>query len=174
MYHQGFDVLTALDMKSYILENTTLSSLLTFRRNTSPPSSDWKNKRRVWLWMRHASADTLMLKLPCNKRRLRRKTDPSFVREKSPFRNTSMSRREEKSWAWISRRETPGMIVRGKVINLNQSIEFWSHRLVVLNCIVRNRNLATTTEQTQDMCAVVLVIYRVCKLVRLLTIICKQ
>jgi hypothetical protein len=39
------------------------------------------------------------------------KTDPSLVEEDAPFLKTYMSRREYKSWSWISRRLKPGMTV---------------------------------------------------------------
>jgi hypothetical protein len=48
----------------------------------------------------------------------------------------------------------------------------WSQWLAVLNCIVSSQYPATTSEQTEDfMCNVVVVIYRVCKSVRL-SVIC--
>jgi hypothetical protein len=37
--------------------------------------------------------------------------DPSFTEEEAPFRNMYMSRREQESWSWISRRLMPWMTV---------------------------------------------------------------
>jgi hypothetical protein len=42
---------------------------------------------------------------------LHRKTDPSFIEEEAPFRNTCMPRREHKPWSWMSGRLKPGMTV---------------------------------------------------------------
>jgi hypothetical protein len=39
---------------------------------------------------------------------------PPLVEEEVPLRNTYMSRREQKSWSWISRRLKPGMTVLTK------------------------------------------------------------
>jgi hypothetical protein len=48
----------------------------------------------------------------------------------------------------------------------------WRSGSAVLSCIVSSRYLATTSEQTEDfMCAIVVVIYRVLKLVTVLQLI---
>jgi hypothetical protein len=45
------------------------------------------------------------------------KTDPFFVEEEAPYRNTYMSRREHKSWSWVSRRLKAGITVLAKASN---------------------------------------------------------
>jgi hypothetical protein len=45
---------------------------------------------------------------------LRRKTGELLRRREPPFRNTSMSTREQKSWSWISTRLTPGITALAK------------------------------------------------------------
>jgi hypothetical protein len=59
--------------------------------------------------------DLFMLKLWCNKHSSTyTQTDPSLVKEEAPSQNTYTSRRELKSWSWISRRLKPGMTVLAK------------------------------------------------------------
>jgi hypothetical protein len=59
--------------------------------------------------------DILLLKLQRNKRILyTERPTPSLLKEKTPFLNAYMCRREQKSWSWSLRRLKPGMTALAK------------------------------------------------------------